>query len=1165
MSWSCILCNNLSAYLPGPNLDMKQRIGIFLALILFTAAGVLTRASAADEQPRHTPIDVLLLGYYIWAKPEYVELCRKEGINLYTMPEDASAADPAHYPVEFLKKFHVIVASGPLEKPWDPSVVHGSIKPGIVSNLLEYNRQGGGLVWTPLGAGYGADSWTESIGKRIDAVALDEALDDSVKSVRVALLYSFRERMRYIWTTDIATHPVTEGVRGLFFGRDGEWGWPGTIPMKFGNSWTAVVHGMDTTRTTLNGTPIGTGKRQFTYTDKQGTYASRPPLIAVRDAIDGGKGRMMLQPVYTTWTWGNYGHPAMKEAYLFNGDGEHPSDGQCFLLNSWRWLAEPALAAGGFGGYEPPKKETAAKAVDLSPVVWKDVDWNQIQPEPQIRGIFGAQSQRGGGSGTVAEWAKAARAAGLDYIVFTDDPNAHTAATYADLVEQCKANSDDKFAIVPGFGVNDINGVYRFFPGAPNLPDRAHYDSMGRMKTPVGATVDYGWQVGQVFAGMGKLPYNPWWEHVIMACAPLTYDGDKLVDDGVRRWLLDCEANQTNLLPMSLVHVRSPDALGSAVKSAHLTFLRTDRVDEIRNFARTGAGGGVMPSYLSNGPELPVWTMQGSPGEPFRPNSGRFRILLKTTSAIGLAEVRIINAADGSDYRLWKPAGQKEFTATIDEQTSDQYVLGLIVTDVNGRTAIAPPIYTWQSANRVWEMGDRLMGMQHTTSWDQDRKHLVQHGAPAGITYHKGIPGGGGEFTTDHLMALKFQGIEGSGIYPPAFAIGPVVETDRGREPVHPAMRYTRRLASHDLTVIDYVGDQQYDAGQIFDFAGPPLIPHDTKIADIVSRIWEIRTRYMAPVVMMVNEINVTFKQDVNLNGLSIGTYHGPDAPGEFNLLTIKPGQGMPALAWDFDPGEKFSRYTEFAPGGYLYQAKSLAGTLGFIALDDKVACNSQARSHDFVLSKKYQGKYRAGDKLSIRMLRVSRAYEAQQGSNAWLEQFLQDYGIATAPAYSYKVTQGALKGINYIVDLDQKDGGAAIDVGKYDLPQPLPVRVSGVSRNAALGEYDLDTKRVRPLPWFDGSVTTSIETQLKDTRLYVGEWLSWDNDAVRASLVTDGVDFAMEAHNPTGKEVSVVFTGAPGFAPLKGYRKELRIPPNSSVKEKIKSAPDTVALEAMR
>jgi hypothetical protein len=1017
---------------------MAAAASCFLAGMERLSAAAVPATAGGAAKPT---VDVLLLGYYVWAQPDYIELCEKRGIHIYgPLSKDPTAADPANYPVEFLRRFDVVVASGPLERPWDPQVVHGAIAPGIVANALEYNRQGGGLVWTPLGAGYGARAWMESIGKRIDAAALDEALDDPAKVVSVALMTSFRERMRYIWTTDVAPHPVTEGVRGLFFGRSGEWGWPGTIPMTFGPSWQVLVRGMDSTRTTPNGTPPGVGKREYTFTDKTGTYAAHPPLIAVRDAAGDRKGRMLLQPIYTTWTWGNYGHPAMKEAFLFNGDGIHPSDGQRFLLNAWRWLAEPARAA-GLGGYRPPMKP-AAEAVDLSPVVWKDAELDKLRPGPEVRGIFGAHSKWGGGRGTVAQWAAAGRKTGLDFLVFTDDPNRHTRETYAALVAACKANSDGKFAIVPGVGGYDINGVYRFFPGVPSLPDRKHFDAQGRIAQPVGLTLDYGWRIGQVVAVTEKMPYNPWWEHVVMACAPLTYDGDRLVDDGVRRWLLCCEAQQTNLLPLSLVRVKSPEALAAAVNSAHLTVLRTDRLDEIPDFARKGAGGGVMPSYLSNGPRLPVWTIQSSPGEPFRPNSSRFRILLETTSDAGLAEVRLTDAADGSLYRLWKPGGRKEFSVAVDENTSDQRVFGLTVADVNGRTAVAPPAYTFQGANRLWHMSDRLMGMHHTTSWDRERRQLVQHGTPSGIIYHKGIPGGGGEFTTDHIARLKFQGIEGSGIYPPAFYIQPSLCTDHGREPTALAMRFTQRLAGHDLTVIDYVGNQQYRSDQRFEFNRPPLVAEDTRLATIVSRSWEIRTRYMAPVVMMVNEIRVAFKQDVALKELRLAQYFGPDVAGEFNFLAIKPGQGQTPLCWDFDAGEHFSRYTEFTPGGYLYQGKSLAGTMGFIALDDKVACQSNARRHAFLLSKKYLTTYRAGDQLTIRMLRVSRAFDAHQGENQWLEDFLKDYGIAARPAYSYKLTQGTLRGINYIVDLDAQNGGATIEVGEYDLPQPLPVRV---------------------------------------------------------------------------------------------------------------------------
>ena len=127
------------------------RRSVFTALIagfcLLAGANAPAAEAAASEKPA---IDVLLLGYYIWAKPEYIELCQKAGIHIHLAKrEDPTAADPADYPLEYLKKFHVIVVSGPMEKPWDPQMVHGGVKAGIVDNLLADNKLGGGLVWTP--------------------------------------------------------------------------------------------------------------------------------------------------------------------------------------------------------------------------------------------------------------------------------------------------------------------------------------------------------------------------------------------------------------------------------------------------------------------------------------------------------------------------------------------------------------------------------------------------------------------------------------------------------------------------------------------------------------------------------------------------------------------------------------------------------------------------------------------------------------------------------------------------------------------------------------------------------------------------------------------------------------------------------------------------------
>jgi len=1127
-----------------------------------------TRASGSEN----ASIDVLLLGYYIWAKPGYIELCRTEGVNIHLAKrEDPTAADPANYPVEYLKSFHVVVVSGPMEKPWDPYVAKLEIQSGVVGNLLEYNRLGGGLVWTPLGAGYGALSWNESTGGRIDAEALDESLSSRANSTSVSVSESLRDRLRYFWTTEIKKHPVTKEVRGLFTGIAGEWGWPATIPMKFGDSWEVLVWGGTETRTVTNKTPRGGERRAHTPSGVTGTYESRPEIIAVRPEEDGRKGRMMALPIYTTWTWGNHGHPAMKKAFLFNGDGNHPSDGQKFLLNSWRWLAEPAAAA-GLGGYEKPRSEQKkSNTPDLSPVAWEaqeSIKWGHIHGGPWIRGLIGARSQYGGGSGTVAEWVAAAKTAGLDYLIFVDELGELTGEEYARLIADCKAASDDAFTAIPGLGAYDTDGVYRFMPGLDRMPAPSRLTEDGKsFKQHVGVCRDSGWVTWPIMAEFGKARYDLWWNHVIAACAPLVYEKGKLIDNGIERWWYELEKGNMRMLPLSLVRMDQPTDMADAVKNAHLTVLRTAKgADIVPKILRWGFTGQIFPSHLSNGPEIVEWICHSGRSEPYRPNSSRFRLLIKVRSEAGIAEVKLTDLFDGSVYRDWRPEGEKTFTVAVDEAMDRHRLLALVVTDVNGRTAIAPPAYPQMHGNRVWHMGDRLMGLHHMVAWNEDHTRLVGGvGTAQGLGYQKGaIDEPTGEFSTEHARRLKFQGLEGAGVYPPAFKLTANLRING--KLIRPAYRYNLELSGHDLTVLDHVGSTMLKPGARFDFNRSPAPKEPTPYADIVVRSWGLRQPYMTPVQMLVDEITFKFKMDCKPESLFLARYNGPNTDTDFNFLCIRPGAEEDTKAWTFAAKEKLRRKTNFKPGGYLYQAKMLAGTLGFIALDNKITAYSEARYHRFHVRPDLLREFKAGEELEVRMLRVARAFDEEQGSNEWLQDLISDYGIGTGkPGYPYEVLQGSIKEINYLFDLLAEKGGAAVKIGRYPLASTLPLRVNGIRRNSSCGEYDLRTKRIRPLPVFEGSVTTSVQPSWAASHLYLGEWLSWDSDLARVSLVTDGVNFQLEAHNPTDRELTCALTGAPGFVPLRDYRQQLVIPPHSSLKLKLTSSPDTVALVPLR
>jgi hypothetical protein len=243
-----------------------------------------------------------------------------------------------------------------------------------------------------------------------------------------------------------------------------------------------------------------------------------------------------------------------------------------------------------------------------------------------------------------------------------------------------------------------------------------------------------------------------------------------------------------------------------------------------------------------------------------------------------------------------------------------------------------------------------------------------------------------------------------------------------------------------------------------------------------------------------------------------------------------------------------------------------LAGTMGFIALDDRIMADSQARYHRFHVRPELLRTFRKGETLKVRMLRVARAFDDLQGSSEWLQKLISDYGIGTGkPGYPYEVVQGQVKEINYIFDLQAEKGGAAVTIGKHPLASTLPLRVNGVHQSSVCGEYDLDSKRIRPLPVFEGTVTTSVQPSWAASHLYIGEWLTWDNNQARISFVQDGVNFQLEAHNPTDESITVTLTGASGFVPLAEFAKTMTIPPHQSVSEPIASAPGTVKLAPLR
>ncbi len=1134
---------------------------------------------AAKEK---APVDVLLLGYYVWISDDYQALLAEDNIRVHTRPEDRRGGDTELYPLDYLKKFNVVVVSGPIGRAWSPRVVD-KIPTGMLERLMEYHRAGGSIVWIPLGADHGVTNWSETVGKAIGAVALDERLDDKANTGSIVRpgASSLLKIGVYTRTGNVAAHPITEGVKNLFLSQVGEWSFPGCIPMTFDARWNVLVRGEKSTRTESNATDFKSGSGKFAPSGKTGAYASAPALVAIREAAPGA-GAMVVFPFYSSGTWGNYNHPGLGNVFLHDGDGKTKSDGDRFVRNLFEYLGAASRPA-GLGGYyasapkAPPKK---INAPDLTPVVFPAEMPANVSSGRQQRGLIGARSGKGGGAGSVAEWVAQAKEAKLDFLVFVDDPARHTAASYKQLVEECKAASTRDFAVVPGFGGTDASGAYRFFVNAQILPDPSSgfLNAEGKIAKPGVVAATSGWGSWSSMARYEKMPYDPWWNWVNASGAMLVYENGKLVDNGVERWLNACEPHSSHLVPFTLVHMNAPSELASAAKNAHLSILYADTPDKITVYPRNGAGGGTMPTYMSNGPRIEYWGASNAGPAPWRPNADRLRVGVVTSSEAGLKRILLVDRVTGQTVRDWRPGGAKTFRGQLDVSHNRQQVISLMVEDEAGRTAYAPPVYTYLDGNRVWHMSDRLMGMNHLTDWNTERTELVGNiGGPLAITYVKSIsgacgtnPGAPGE------ARLKVKGLDGGQAYLPDMHLSPRAMC--ANKPLEqPQFRFNLALAAHDAALYDKVATQKLPAGYKFDFMGTAPLLSALEQCDVACRNWMVRLNYDSNYYLASYSLVFTFKEEVKVNRLWLTRGSWSNAENEFDrwFLRSSPESELQKRVFKIDENAKLRNTLQ--PGGYVYQAPVLGGAPAFIPLasPDPVTVLTHVEGstperrggRNNEMSIEFPGGriFKAGETYKIDLLMATRRYDDAQMDSAWVEQLLKDYGVARKPAYTYNIKQGKLRSVNYFLDADAEKGGVVLEIDKYPLEQPLPVRIHGLYPQSVVGEYDLVSKRVRLLTNFENGLIAAVDPRFADRKFYFGEVLRWNNKDLHVELVPEGGDFQVEIHNPTAAPVKAVLEGCASFAPLAGARLEREIAPNATVREILRSVPDTVKLVPIR
>ena len=1152
------------------NPNGKSRLNrLLLAAALFVFAAHLAAAKPVDVLFISANADSGQTGLAGLTEPGWLKFkaaCAAQGVNVNILGDGRSTYE-ALTP-ELFHQFDVLVVGA---SPHTYNLVQSRIDAGkaFLRRLDDYHKAGGGLIFVPFGHDDDPGYWTESFGKLYDAQALREKLYDPRHVLHVNPLYH-SERCDYFWTNNITAHPVTAGMRGLLLPRHGDYEAAGTVPMIFGKTWTTLIRGADTTRT-IGHIDVGAPPEGEYSPDVKGTYDSAPEVVGVRDGQDGS-GRMMLFPFHPAHTWANFNSWVLNDAMMLNGYAEFPSDGMKLFVNACHWLAVPAQKA-GLGGYVAPPATTRAvvTAVDWSKAQYAPNSWSSVgmwfnartQEDVQttelitpnardFKGILGARTSYGDGNGTVKDYVAEGKKLGLSFIVFLEDLNKIDATRYAKLAADCKANSTADFQVMPGYLFRDTLGIEYFVFNTEIFPKPYQMTADGRIKAPT----DF-MQAGRNYtsggiADLGPQKVDPYFLFAYFTIAPYAYDDGKLTYDGLETYK-SVQGRLHHHPPVSLTIVRSPKDLANTVANAHINVYHAEDMSLLAPRLGPGTLRHPDPVYITGGPSITRWGTLNATGQPYAPGRQRVRFALEAHSDAGIADVQIIEARTGAIFRHFKPGAAKDFACSIDETHKEHWYLIPLVTDCNGRTAIGATIETFQDGNRISAYMDNNDSSLLVLGWDEKHQQLKQWGGWIPEPFHVG-----GYYTGDmpgnpFADELVYHGVDGGSVGSGHCAVVPQVEMQQATEPKIAAYYFENWLASFDDVVSKYDGHNQFPRTPTVKFPGCNRssfisVPQPMQYVDIEGREETVRARYHAPLAANINQVDVTFKKECTLNRVDlIRTYNrvengpmyvtGKDRDGEWSAL-------------DAGGRDGFSHDGVLGAGDYVFLGSDYSGAPAVINLGDTPISYSYAKMHlDAYIDGNQRG-MKAGDKITTRFIIVNKP-RAGQNNNLWIKKFIADYAIGGGtPRYSYTVSQGKVSGVNYSLNLDPENGGAALTVKKYDLPHNLLVKVAGMPANAVAGRYDPDHKQLLILPVYENTATTSINTTLGDTSLYVGELFHCDNDDVRLSCTQDGVDkLLVEIHNPSGNAKAVKLEAAPGFTPLASLDKSIDVPAYSSVK----------------
>ena len=1010
--------------------------------------------------------------------------------------------------------------------------------------LDDFMAKGGGVFITKPQQPY-VDNWTRMNEwlTRLGARPRWELLQEGDRSNVVTDVMN----VQHSWSDQIDAR-VKDGVRGvLTYVWHSSGGNEPSQSYDLDPEWTVLVRGAST----MKAVPDTRNDVAVQAWVPKNPVLTAPPLLAAREV---GKGRLAVWAIPYSWAFPSYPPvcPSI-EITLTQGAGGRPSDWLRVCANTFKWLAEPSLKA-RMGGAPTPSAllEPPSEFWPLVPELkWSDAP---MEEHRQYAGLVGARTALSTGSGSVADYVKEAKAAGLQFIVFLEDSLKMDQGKWDQLVRECDQSSDTNFAAIPGLTLVDAqdNHMYAFsdkvsFPKPAMLLSDKHLATTQTMRSR--AWFDY------INEFLGQDAIMGFWNHKANLLPVADYklynsfpiysaeDGkpvDAAFDD--YRYLMGSAGCHAAL---ALEFMSNPKQVAARARDGWrvMTYrppaqLRTEWHTRAMTFS-----GMDYAQYITRGPTIPVWEspnrMAETHGEWWRPDIAEYRLRFRAASDEGLKSVTLY---DGENvFRRWLPGGAKAFDRELVLANGQQRGLYLVVEDTQGRQAISMEFWVRNLLMASYLLTDRcnFMGDCRLRTPKGD-----QFWTPVGFRNHWGIPPNKG------VMDLAVE----PSVWLTVFPTLPVDGAPGGTPPMLTAglsvpgeLRWLFSSPSYYLVAPEIaVGQVEYQLGYDpaeenakatalgYEYVQPQqgngnawcswhkLIP--TRKLSGWSRTYAANTLTPDSFRIGWQETSVRLKEPVTLEKDKDAQvmYSG----SKTNWVIYQDGKRVAGPETGNTQGS-FRR-------GTLALLEDPSGATVVMAMDDRL-------EYRYVKDWGWRLLYATAGRTELpkdEALHCTVAFAGANGTTplAKMLEFAEKFGV-TKPGttgYSPRLTRGKQLD-NYLLWRLQADAGQCVEakIPKADLPGFLTTTVEGLNDNWSV--YLLDKARARPnyrsLPIRDGTAWAQLDVTQADSDLFIGHPVVADKHEVKLLVAWQepGVWF-VEAHNPGDKAVGVKLSTSPGW-----------------------------------